>query len=433
MFKRALLVLLLVPLAAAHELDEMWLRQPMIADDALLAEARVAFHSIVVQGAEYQEASKLLQLQTVAEELREGLNNLLDQSTSTTCCDDAPDAEIAAGTLLVTVGVSQFSHLGPEGFAISNLPLSNNGHAKQTYQLHAATPSGALYGAFRLLSYLQRGMMVPEIESSIPAMQMRTWDLWDDLGGDVTRGFAGDSIVWPNALWKNPDTSDGPAPFKLFVAPCNASDPYQQWSGSSLDQPDNSTASLLIHNRGSDQCISTNGETIAECSEAGVFWYNSTAQQLSLGPLEPGVVGSARQCLDINHALGPDIDTYHCHPVYPGGGERDFKNQQFDIRPSSPGSVWKSVVSLSAAEQCLTLRNSFPPSPAAPHNVSWSERFDGMLRLLKSAGVNGITLNDVNACYQENQVTEDLLLLLRDKSRACCCIVNRKIHFSRHT
>ena len=94
MFKRALLVLLLVPLAAAHELDEMWLRQPMIADDALLAEARVAFHSIVVQGAEYQEASKLLQLQTVAEELREGLNNLLDQSTSTTCCDDAPDAEI---------------------------------------------------------------------------------------------------------------------------------------------------------------------------------------------------------------------------------------------------------------------------------------------------------------------------------------------------
>ena len=31
---------------------------------------------------------------------------------------------------------------------------------------------------------------------------------------------------------------------------------------------------------------------------------------------------------------GPDLGTYHCHPLYPGGGgERDFPNQQWQIKP----------------------------------------------------------------------------------------------------
>jgi len=90
-----------------------------------------------------------------------------------------------------------------------------------------------------------------------------------------------------------------------------------------------------------------------------------------------------------------DLAADHCHPLYPGGGgERDFHNQQFHIKPvggpaQSAHEDWKLLESVSAVGHCLTLRNSFPPSPAAPKNVSWSERFHQMMRLLRSAGING--------------------------------------------
>ena len=171
-----------------------------------------------------------------------------------------------------------------------------------------------------------------------------------------------------------------------------------------------------------------------------LFWYNATAQQLSVGPVVPGVGGTARTCFDVNHAQGPDVDFYHCHPVYRGGGgERDYANQQFAIVRTNTGTAadtgtdmgtdtaagtttatsvppahagaddavdggWVHLRSVSAACQCLTLRNSYPPSPAAPTNVTFSERLIALMRLLKSAGMNGMVLNDVNACYGDNGV-----------------------------
>lgn len=139
--------------------------------------------------------------------------------------------------------------------------------------------------------------------------------------------------------------------------------------------------------------------------------------------------GAGRECFDINHGAGPDLGTYHCHPLYPGGGgERDYPNQQWTIKcdfspfcslllhcalfdsvpPPSllraiPGVTgnWKQLVAAGplAQGQCLTLRNSFPPSPSAPTGVTFSERLIKMMRLLKSAGMNAMVLNDVNACY----------------------------------
>ena len=173
MRRAAVSALLALVLAAANEIDEMWLRQPRIADDTLLQQARAQFHSIIVT-AEPRDGKTSHQLKTVAEELSHGLSSLLDRETLSTCCDAAPDAEHPAGTLVVTVEAGVFAHLGTEGFAITTSPAPNG----RVYRLNAAAPSGALYGTFRLLSYLQRGMMVPEIES-IPAMELRIWDLWD--------------------------------------------------------------------------------------------------------------------------------------------------------------------------------------------------------------------------------------------------------------
>lgn len=165
-----------------------------------------------------------------------------------------------------------------------------------------------------------------------------------------------------------------------------------------------------LRNKASGQCVGTTGDTIADCGPktSALLYYNVSASQLSLGALVPGVVGSARRCLDINHALSPNVDTYHCHPVYAGGGgERDFANQQFKILSAESDAAarsWKQLGSVSAGGQCLSLLNSFPPSPAAPKNVSWTQRLEKFARLLKSAGVNGVVLNDVNACYQDNQL-----------------------------
>ncbi|KAH8062278.1 alpha-glucuronidase [Aureococcus anophagefferens] len=159
----------------------------------------------------------------------------------------------------------------------------------------------------------------------------------------------------------------------LYVAPCDDGDANQRWSGVF----DGSRAAP-VKNLGTEACVGMSPlETVACGAADDVFWYNTTSLQLSAGPLVPGVVGPARQCLDVDHAQGPNLGTYHCHPL----GERDYQNQQFT---------------------CLTLLNAYPPSPAAPKNVSFTARLDAMLRLLKSAGVNGIVLNDVNACYAHN-------------------------------
>ena len=45
--------------------------------------------------------------------------------------------------------------------------------------------------------------------------------------------YAGNSVVWPMSLWEDPQ-GPGPSRSELFVATCNASDPFQQWQGAAL-------------------------------------------------------------------------------------------------------------------------------------------------------------------------------------------------------
>ena len=415
----ALVALLLHAAAAAPEppepLDPLWLRQGLVADAAQLRLFRQQLGAVAIAADEavLADAHEVAQLRTAAEELSSGLSRMLGRNVSATCCSSKPAS--AHGHLAVSVAEAHLSTLGTEGFTLA----SADGDPLYAASLRAATASGALHGAFRLLGYVQRTEPLPQELESIPQMELRIWDLWDDTTGDVTRGFAGDSLLFPNAMWKDPNTQDGPPPTKLFVAPCDATDTMQHWAGRVLSQP----GAVSGFRNGNGQCVSAdkNPPYIAPCSDAAdnntLFWYNTTALQLSIGPLVPGVNGTGRECFDINHAQGPDIDECksqsalasfrfpltaavhlvadHCHPLYPGGGgERDFHNQQFHIKPvggpeQSADEEWKLLESVSAVGHCLTLRNSFPPSPAAPKNVSWSERFHQMMRLLKSAGMNG--------------------------------------------
>ncbi|KAH8044423.1 alpha-glucuronidase [Aureococcus anophagefferens] len=341
------LLLLLTHAAVAEDLDELWLRSELVEDAKLRSSYVAQLSSIRVSG---DAGVSRIQLETAAQELRTSLGAMLGATIE--CCD------AAEATLTVTVGAAD-AETGAEGFALT---VGDDG-----VELSAATASGALYGVFDLLSTVRRGEALRS-KASAPAMDLRIWDLWDDLTGDVTRGYAGDSLIWPMAMWRDPN----------------------RWSGVF----DGSRAAP-VKNLGTEACVRMSPlETVACGAADDVFWYNTTSLQLSAGPLVPGVVGPARQCLDVDHAQGPNVGTYHCHPL----GERDYQNQQFTVRDGAGRRRSERL----AGGQCLTLLNAYPPSPAAPKNVSFTARLDAMLRLLKSAGVNGIVLNDVNACYAHN-------------------------------
>ena len=124
------------------------------------------------------------------------------------CCSSSSSAgSTGEGTLVVSVS-SSYTHLGSEGYDLHAVTTPGSPPDSSYYmRLDAATSSGALYGTFRLLSKLQRGEPLPQpranTSASVPAMTLRMWDLWDGLSGSITRGFAGQSIIWPMALYND--------------------------------------------------------------------------------------------------------------------------------------------------------------------------------------------------------------------------------------
>jgi alpha-glucuronidase len=388
--------------------DKLWLRFDPITN----ADLRSTYIAQLKNGINVIASNPILNLpsshitlQTVADELSEALSSMLLVHIPATCCSTPTSTTVGSSTLTVVVGDVDPT-IDVEGYSLTPNLISSQ------------SPSGALYGTYRYLSYLQRRLPLPgSLLSPLvsnPALTHRVWNMWDTLTGDVTRGFAGDSIIWPQARWKN---NVGPPPIQLFIAPCSDSDPYQVWSGTLFSS---TGAASHMRNHGNGKCVAQHGSggvQVTSCNlpnaATTTYWYNASVKQISIGnESTPNKV-----CLDINHALGPDLDYYHCHLL----GTRDYQNQQFDIEalsteierekqnisnlnltststPTPTPTPTYRLKSVSAANQCITLRNSFPPSPDTPTDVTFQHRWDMMLRHLKSVGVNSISLNDVNAC-----------------------------------
>jgi alpha-glucuronidase len=98
------------------------------------------------------------------------------------------------GTLVIDVSSDYKNSCGPEGFQLQSRP-------NQGLSLLAAQSIGSLYGAFHLLGMMQRWEDFTSLDmTSKPAMTLRVWDLWDNLDGNIERGYGGDSVIWPSAL-----------------------------------------------------------------------------------------------------------------------------------------------------------------------------------------------------------------------------------------
>jgi alpha-glucuronidase len=174
--------------------SNLWLNYKLEPDAARLAQYRTLFQAVrIVAGPGGGDAEGVVQLQAAAEELSVGLSALTGANVTATCCTlPPPGTQDPKGTLRVEVGAA--TGLGAEGYAISH--KADGGDVL----VQALTPSGCLNGAFGLLSLLRRGESLPgKLVPSLPAMELRVWDLWDNLGGSIERGYGGLSLIWPMA------------------------------------------------------------------------------------------------------------------------------------------------------------------------------------------------------------------------------------------
>ena len=376
--------------------DPLWLRY----EKKLINAPYVSIH-IESDAIACHDPIQQTQLQAAAQELTLGFTKMYNTTTlQVSCCGCPNDSSTtvprrnpsADETLQFSIITSRSSDLGPEGFEIIN---SNS--------VVASTSSGLLYGTFHVLSLLQRHRGLPSVTyTSIPAMERRMWDLWDQLDGSVTRGFAGSSLLWPYALYED---SAPPPRTSVFITTCNASDPYQQWYGDTLlhdkGQPskiyNNPTKNKTIQSCMSTLIMTDPVQTSLRCdSDSAMFYYNHSNKTLSVhtpsqGTHDPhGQVGS---CLDLNGGNGPDIDLWECH----NSMNHDSLHQQFDYNTTT-----MAITPSMDKTQCLTLDRT-TPIPADndilnPWNGQWKVRAENLFRLMKSAGLNSLSLQDVNAC-----------------------------------
>jgi alpha-glucuronidase len=141
------------------------------------------------------------------DELRRGLEKMLGRPVPVVAEINKPGI-IVIGTPTTVPAlrqeqiVSDLKTVGQDGFVISTAPYQN---IRITY-IAANTPVGALYGAYHYLRLVGTLQPVDNLAVvSIPKIQRRMLNHWDNLNGSIERGYAGTSLWRWSAL---PDTID---------------------------------------------------------------------------------------------------------------------------------------------------------------------------------------------------------------------------------
>jgi alpha-glucuronidase len=165
----------------------LWLRYDRIAN------------SVVLQGydrliANFQLPSSSPTLAVAKQELSSGLQGLLAKKIGGTAT--VVDHTIIAGTPAVSSIIKSFLAsnkyaLGNEGFVIRS--TNSGGHA--VILIAANSDIGVLYGVFQFLRLLQTQQPIEAISLvSVPKIQNRILNHWDNLSRTIERGYAGASI-----------------------------------------------------------------------------------------------------------------------------------------------------------------------------------------------------------------------------------------------
>jgi alpha-glucuronidase len=179
--------LLTTLITRAEDGYRLWLRYDKIDDAVLLKEYRNDIGGI-------QFVSNSLTLEVAKQELLNDLSGLLDKKFIDQ--KTVGDKFIVAGTPLTSTIIKTFLspgnfNLGKEGFAIG----TKNIDGKNLILIAANSDVGVLYGVFEFLRLLQTHQSIKKISTvSIPKIQNRILDHWDNLNRTIERGYAGISI-----------------------------------------------------------------------------------------------------------------------------------------------------------------------------------------------------------------------------------------------
>ena len=175
-------------ISAAHAEDgyQLWLRYQPLEKPAL-----AQYRGI---GSEVVTASHSATAKVTAAELTRGLSGLLAKKVAS--------GEAVRGSGAVLFGTPANSKtiaglklpldkLGPDGYVIRSVTAKG----KKITVIAGNTDIGAMYGAFRFLTVLQTRAPADRLDiASAPKVKLRLLNHWDNLDGNVERGYAGSSI-----------------------------------------------------------------------------------------------------------------------------------------------------------------------------------------------------------------------------------------------
>lgn len=174
--------------ASAEDGYELWLRYRKISNPSILQQYKNAVSGVIVAG-----NSPTVSL--AKQELLTGLSGLFGQKISvrTSLAAKTVVAGTPATSTLIRslITPDQLNALGKEGFIITN----RKSGSVSTIIIAANTDIGVLYGTFAFLRQLQTSKDIQKINiTSVPRIENRILNHWDNLNRHVERGYAGNSI-----------------------------------------------------------------------------------------------------------------------------------------------------------------------------------------------------------------------------------------------
>lgn len=179
------MLLLMMLSSTAEDGYRLWLRYDKIQNEALLQQYRNVVRSVFFEG-----SSPTLNIAKA--ELLSALEGLLGKKINETRSIDEGSIVILKlpNSKFLSIGNPS---LGPEGFSIRSHTIPAN--KKKITIIESNTDIGALYGVFHFLRLLQANQPITSLKiESIPKIQNRILNHWDNLNRHVERGYAGISI-----------------------------------------------------------------------------------------------------------------------------------------------------------------------------------------------------------------------------------------------
>jgi alpha-glucuronidase len=170
---------------------ELWLNYKPIRDKALKTHYEQYCSNILSGENKYADAIK--------HELDRSMNVMLSKKVNFTADNTIPygiHIQLGEGYGMTR---SELESLTDEGYSIRHVQDGK----RQLIVVQSGSDAGLLYGVFHLIRLMQCGQRLDRLQiSESPRHNLRLLNHWDDLNGDIERGYAG------NSLWNWNDLPD---------------------------------------------------------------------------------------------------------------------------------------------------------------------------------------------------------------------------------